>query len=58
MARISEGTKCYVWSGQHGTYLPATVAAVRGGVAVVTSQNGVQRIAVASLALSKPQGYR
>ncbi len=58
MSRVKEGTRCWVWSRQHASYIPATVANVRGGIATVTSQLGVQRIAVGSLTLKQPNMQR
>ena len=56
MARlqVKEGTRVWVWSGKG--YVPGTVAAVRSGIAVVTSQRGADRIAVGSLVLTEPKG--
>lgn len=59
MARsVKDGQRCWIWSRLHSTYLAGTVAAVRGGIATVTSQNGAQKIAVASLILVKPDGSK
>lgn len=56
--KVKIGTKVWLWSSGHATYLPGKVVAYPTKyIALVSWQYGVERVSSDRLLLAKPAGY-